>query len=386
MMPRSRAAVCAALAAVVLVAAGCRQEQPVWEGPPPTSLAEYGLFVGNGSTQQPTEGVIPYDVNSELFSDYAEKYRFIKLPPGGQAVYHPDEVFDLPVGTILAKTFAIPHDRRDLKQGERLIETRILMHREDGWVGLPYVWNENRTDAKLELAGGTVDVEWIHDDGQRLTNNYIVPNANQCKGCHKSGDRMIPIGPKARHLNRDFAYAGGIENQFQHWEKAGVLARAPAPADAPRLAVWDDPESGTLDERARAWLEINCAHCHHPDGPAANSGLDLMASQTNPTEFGVLKSPVAAGRGSGGLLYDIVPGKPDASILMLRIESTDPDIMMPELGKRLIHEEGVALVREWIAAMEPSPEVEARRPLASEEGRAVARGSAKLRTAADHAD
>jgi uncharacterized repeat protein (TIGR03806 family) len=373
--PGSKTVLCAALAAVVLLLAGCGREQPMWEGPPPTSLAEYRLFVGDGSTQKPAEGVIPYDVNSELFSDYAEKHRFIKLPPGGQAVYHPDEVFDLPVGTIIAKTFAIPHDRRDPKKGERLIETRILMHREDGWVGLPYVWNEDWTDAKLELAGGTVDVEWIHDDGRRRTNNYIVPNANQCKGCHKSGDRMLPIGPKARHLNRDFAYTGGVENQLQHWKKAGALVGSPSSAETPRLAVWDDPESGTLDERARAWLEINCAHCHHPDGPAANSGLDLMASQTDPTKYGVLKSPVAAGRGSGGLLYDIVPGQPDASILMLRIESTDAEIMMPELGKRLIHEEGVALVREWIAAMEPAPDAEAHRTLAPAEGHAVASGS-----------
>jgi uncharacterized repeat protein (TIGR03806 family) len=187
---------------------------------------------------------------------------------------------------------------------------------------------------------------------------------------------MVPIGPKARHLNRDFDYAGGVENQLEHWQKIGALAGAPAPEKAPRLAVWNDPKSGSLDERARAWLEINCAHCHHPAGPAANSGLDLMASQTNLTKIGVLKAPVAAGRGSGGLHYDIVPGKPDESILMLRIISIDAEIMMPELGKRLVHEEGVALVREWIAAMEAAPEAEAHRSLAPAERHAVARRSA----------
>ena len=117
------------------------------------------------------------------------------------------------------------------------------------------------------------------------------------------------------------------------------------------MAVWDDPDSGTLEARARAWLEINCAHCHNPDGPARNSGLDLLASQRNPTAYGIYKSPVAAGRGSGGREFDIVPGQPDKSILVFRVDSTDAGIMMPELGKRLVHKEGLALVRQWIAAM-----------------------------------
>ena len=121
------------------------------------------------------------------------------------------------------------------------------------------------------------------------------------------------------------------------------MPAAPSRPQAPRLAVWDDPKSGTLDARARAWLEINCAHCHSPEGPARNSGLDLLASQRNPTRFGINKPPVAAGIGSGGLAFDIVPGQPDKSILVYRIASTHPGIMMPELGKRLVHEEGVAL-------------------------------------------
>ena len=126
----------------------------------------------------------------------------------------------------------------------------------------------------------------------------------------------------------------------------------------PRLPGWPSgttPRSGTLDARARAWLEINCAHCHNPDGPARNSGLDLLASQRNPTSFGIFKTPVAAGLGSGGLSYDIVPGQPDQSILAYRIASTHPGVMMPELGKRLVHEEGVALIRQWIAAMPDPP-------------------------------
>ena len=194
-------------------------------------------------------------------------------------------------------------------------------------------------------------MSWIHYRRPPRTNNYIIPNANQCKGCHKSGEIMTPIGPKARHLNRDFAYREGRRTSSPTGAVSGSSTGAPSRMQAPRLAVWDDPKSGTLDARARAWLEINCAHCHNPDGPARTCGLDLLASQRNPTAFGISKPPVAAGLGSGGRQYDIVPGQPDQSILAYRIASTHPGVMMPELGKRLVHEEGVALVRQWIAAM-----------------------------------
>lgn len=342
------------LGLLTLLASGCGRGASAPQEPElvaPEKLSDLKLFTGNGASQEPIEGVIPYDLNSPLFTDYTAKYRFVKLPKGTSAKYSADEAFDFPVGTIIAKTFAYPVDMRKPELGQRLLETRVLRHDADGWVGLPYVWNAEQNEAILDVAGSTFDVSWIHTDGSERKNNYIIPNANQCKGCHKQGDTMTPLGPKARHMNRDFAYADGAENQLAHWTRVGALTGAPTPDAAPRLAVWDDPHSGSLDARARAWLEINCAHCHNPQGPARNSGLDLMASQSNPTAWGFMKAPVAAGRGSGGLSYDIVPGKPDESILAFRTGSTDAGIMMPELGKRLVHEEGLALVREWIAAM-----------------------------------
>jgi uncharacterized repeat protein (TIGR03806 family) len=318
---------------------------------PPQKLSSYGLFAGDPTEQRPADGVIPYALNSPLFSDYAEKFRFVKLPAGTKAAYRNDTVFEFPVGTVIAKTFAYPSDRPDGSRGRRLIETRILKLESDGWVGLPYIWNEAQTDAVLDVAGETREIAWKHTDGRIRSVNYIIPNANQCKGCHKSGEAITPIGPKARQLNGDFAYETAVENQLHYWSRRGLLEGAPAPDAAPRLSRWDDPKTGTLDDRARAWLEINCAHCHHPAGAARNSGLDLTASQHNPTSYGVNKTPVAAGLGSGGLEFDIVPGKPDKSILAYRIASTHPGVMMPELGKRLVHDEGVALIREWITAM-----------------------------------
>src|SRR5262249_39203963 len=157
---------------------------------------------------------------------------------------------------------------------------------------------------------------------------YIIPNMNQCLGCHEDNKVMQPIGPKARNLNREYVYATGPQNQLDHWTQIGILHGAPPASQAPRVPVWNDPATGTPEERALAWLDVNCAHCHSQTGPARTSGLDLQLTQKDPAKRGFWKTPVAAGRGTGGRSYDIVPGKPGESILMHRIESAEPGVGM----------------------------------------------------------
>jgi len=315
-------------------------------------LSDYGLFKGTGRTQEPVAGVMPYDLNTPLFSDYTVKHRFVRLPAGTTVAYHEEDAFNFPVGTVIAKTFAYPHDMRDASQGERLLETRIIEHKPSGWYGYSYLWDDAQTEATLTLGGTIVEASWKHTDGSTRKNNYIVPHANQCKSCHVAAEKtFLPLGPKARNLNKEFAYAGGSENQLAHWSRVGALKGAPTPDKAPRAAKFDDPRTGSVEVRARTWLDVNCAHCHNPGGPARTTGLDLRLSQTNPAKLGVWKSPVAAGHGSGDHRYDIVPGKPEDSIITHRLESTEPGVMMPELPRRLVHEESLELVREWIAQM-----------------------------------
>lgn len=321
----------------------------------PAKLSEYGFFVGNIADLKPSNGVVPYDLATPLFSDYAYKARFIKLPDGSTpAPFNDEDVFDFPVGTVIIKTFYYPHDMRDESKGRRLMETRLLVHEEKGWKALPYIWNDEQTDATLEIAGGHRDVSWVHTDGSKRNLNYVIPNMNQCKGCHIKDGNMTPIGPKARNLNHDFAYSDGANNQLTHWHSAGIIGDMPDIASISKVPVWNDPSTGSLNDRARAYLEVNCAHCHRDGAPANTSGLLLDWHQQNPAALGINKSPVAAGRGSGGRLYDIAPGEPDASILLFRMDSEDPGIMMPELGRKLTHTEGVALIKEWIASLEPT--------------------------------
>ncbi|MEQ9443262.1 MAG: SO2930 family diheme c-type cytochrome [Cyclobacteriaceae bacterium] len=315
------------------------------------TLSEYGFFQGDMAEQQPIAGVLPYDLNTPLFSDYAQKLRFVQLPEGQAATYRERDVLDLPVGSVLIKTFYYPQDFRQPEQGRVLLETRLLLHEEDGWYALPYIWNEEQTEAQLEVAGGTKDIAWKDLAGQPQQLAYSIPNMNQCKGCHVKNQQIKPIGPTARQLNRNHPYADGEQNQLVKWESLGYLNSRPPDDELPRLAVWDDPASGTLNERARAYLDINCAHCHSAEAPANTSGLLLDYYQTDSTALGIAKPPVAAGRGTGGNAHDIVPGHPKASIMWYRITSTDPGVRMPELGRQLVHEEGVALIEEWIESL-----------------------------------
>ncbi len=317
----------------------------------PGELSGWGLFKGNGATQEPVEGVFLYDLNTPLFSDYTQKYRFIKLPDGQPMTYQPETVFDFPVGTVIAKTFSYPKDMRDLALGERLLETRIEQNTETGWYGFTYIWNEAQTDAALNLGGGSTPVSWIHTDGSTRTNQYQFPNANQCITCHSKAGKFVPLGPTARNLNRDFNFADGASNQLAHWKSHALIQGTPVASEIPKLAVYNDPHSGTVADRARAWMDVNCAHCHHPEGSARTSGLDLQALQTTPAKFGVWKSPVATGKGSGGRKYDIVPGKPEESILVYRLESDEAGIRMPNLARSLNHPESIELIKEWIASM-----------------------------------
>ncbi len=126
-----------------------------------------------------------------------------------------------------------------------------------------------------------------------------------------------------------------------------MLSGPPAAGEAPRVPDWRDA-AAPVEARARAWLDVNCAHCHRREGPASNSGLFLTYGEAEPVALGIHKRPVAAGKGTGGREFDIKPGDPDGSILLYRTESTEPGVMMPELGRHLADPEAVALLREWI--------------------------------------
>jgi uncharacterized repeat protein (TIGR03806 family) len=337
----------------------------------PEHLSDWHLLNVAGGRLTPNAGVLPYDLVTPLFSDYAHKLRTVWMPAGVAAIYTADKSFDFPVGTVLTKTFYYPRaiggpdailKTDDAEPGApaagldlsrvHLVETRVLVRRADGWVALPYVWNAEQSEALLERTGDEKALELVDAQGHGQKFTYVVPNENQCASCHvtnlKSGE-FTPLGPKARNLNRTLAYADGTGNQIARWVKAGFLTGVP-PGELPRAADWRDPQVALAD-RARTYLDVNCAHCHQGGGTASNTALRLDALGPADWSLGLCKPSVAAGKGTGDRIHDIVPGKPDDSILPFRLASAEGGVMMPELGRSTVHQEGVQLIRDWIAAM-----------------------------------
>ena len=369
-------------------------------------LADYHLFADPTDPRStPNGGGVPFVLNSKLFSDYAVKYRVAYLPPGEPALYRDlaqgeNATFHFPVGTVLAKTFAF-RDGDD----ERVVETRLLIKRQDdgepAWIGLPYLWEtdaEGKPVARLASGGAVTAASWDYvdaDSGRRLagsTDRYGVPHINQCITCHGNSDLEAgapPVGPKPRNLNRLYVAESDIlgssgqsgfpaVNQLQDWRDRGLLSGGPAdlgidPATGIATAVersprWNVPgDSGfaadsheDVEARVRAYLEVNCQHCHNVRGAASNTGLFLRrdteiakgADGARGASAGICKTPTAAGGGTGGRLYSIAPGDVSDSIMPFRMESNDTQARMPPLARSVAHDEAVDLLEEWIAGMD----------------------------------
>jgi len=339
---------------------------------PPALLSAWGLMSADGSSLELNDGVVPYELNSPLFSDYALKLRTVWKPRDTFAVYNDDGELDFPVGTVISKTFHYEKlkERDGLlfvhqKEGEAtlqndgsldlhtyvLIETRLLVKYADGWRAFPYVWNSSQDEASLEIAGDQRDIVLVQGDtNERIT--YVVPDANQCAGCHvtdHTAKELRPIGPKGWQLNRDFSWWGNSDSQLVNWAAIGMLGGYDG--TAPEGVRWSEPGDASLEGRARAYLDANCAHCHNPKGAADTSALHLNIDAPLDRLYGICKTPVAVGRGSGNRPYDIYPGRPQDSILVFRMQHSDPAIAMPELGRSAVHAEGVKVISNWIAAM-----------------------------------
>jgi len=344
--------------------------------PVPDQLDAYGVLHSDGQYLGLRGNTLVYTLASPLFTDYALKFRTITVPPGAKVGYQADGVLDFPIGTVISKTFFYAKDpqktggwvKSAAPAGERidlgkyqLVETRILQRVGDGnWLANAYVWNDAQTSAALRRIGQALPAN-LRDPASNQTQSfhYAVPNARQCQTCHAVnatvGQAGIqPIGPTARHLNASYRYADAVHNQLDRLAQLTTVEGLPAKtSERPSNVAYADAKGAPLDQRARAYLDINCAHCHHALGDARQSGLftTLQASGAN---LGLCKQHVAAGSGGANMTYDIVPGKPAQSLLVHRMESTSGQAMMPRVGRSLVDAEGLALIREWISSLSGS--------------------------------
>ncbi|HEX4872675.1 MAG TPA: parallel beta-helix domain-containing protein [Nevskiaceae bacterium] len=368
-------------------------------------LDQYQLFADPADpTSLPRGQGIPYVLNSKLFTDYAVKHRVVFLPPGQPAVYRAtgedissNGTLLFPVGTVIAKTFSFVEAGVQTPYETRLLIKRQRAPRADGspgavyWDALEYIWREENGSrvALFSPGGGQAAASWDFEDvdsgvrHQGSTPAYLFPNINQCLICHANDDNetgSAPIGPKVRNLNRAYVSESPVRsgsdahpvagrNQIAWWCANGFLANCPADlglneasqvAQAiERIPVFNIPgdagfpagSKADIEARARAYLEINCAHCHNERGQASNTGFYVDVFRPVNATYGICKGPTATGsEGRGGRLVDIFPGDAAASIVPYRIgpEATAIAARMPPLARSVVHDEAFDLLSQWI--------------------------------------
>jgi uncharacterized repeat protein (TIGR03806 family) len=299
-------------------------------------LSQLGIFQGDVALQQPRNDFFRYDVNVSLYSDGAEKFRFVHVPPGNTLRATSDR-WDVPTGSYLVKTFYYPLDARDPGRGRRLLETRFLVKQPSGYQYSVYVWNDDQTDATA--SGGNVDlpVSWVDDNGIQHDDHYHVPGVSMCDGCH----RGRALGLRNRQMSRGTPDTG--EDQIAGRVAAGLLDQAPAQPDP----LVDPFGSAPLEDRARAYLDANCSHCHAPDGSAASTHLYWAREDTDWPDLPLCRSTESV----DGRDEVLVPGQPQRSEFLARMRSSDPFVRMPRGPVHIPDGAGIAVLTAWVAAM-----------------------------------
>ncbi|RZJ69061.1 MAG: hypothetical protein EOO45_13985 [Flavobacterium sp.] len=310
-------------------------------------LSSYKFFEGDMKNLQPAYKVIPYDLNSGLFTDYASKKRFVWMPDGAQATYTSDsDQLNFPTGAVLIKNFY--YDNIQPGNTTRIIETRLMIKKTDGWIFANYVWNNAQTEATLDPNGSYTDVAFNHE-GTTINTSYRIPAEFECATCHKVGQNNVSIGMKPQNLNKNFNYNGTSKNQLTKWIEEGYLKSEGVPSEIVSTVDWTDT-SKPLELRVRSYLDINCAHCHAAGTHCDYTPMRLAFHETvNPVNLGICVTPLNA---TVEQPFIVAKRQPNKSALHQRMNTTESSEMMPMLGRTVIHAEGVQLMREWISSMD----------------------------------
>jgi uncharacterized repeat protein (TIGR03806 family) len=312
-------------------------------------ISDYGFFKDVKDFSRPNKGVIPYKLVNSMFNDYSSRASFVFIPDGQSAGFDSTNLLDLPVGSCLINVVYYNQDAKNISSGKNLIETQLLMRKQTGWEPFDYIWNDDQKEAILSESGASKPIKRMDKNGSAKQIDFDIPARMDCKLCHWSADRVTPIGIKAGNLNLDLDYPSGKKNQLTYWTETGLL-KAFDKSKAAQYQNWEDT-SFPLEQRARYYLDANCAHCHNPRGPASISGLFLNYDNYNMLSYGIMKTPRAGGRATCYLKYDINPAKPSESVTVCRMSTTEFGVKMPELGRTLVDTEGVSLIIRWIAQL-----------------------------------
>ncbi len=307
----------------------------------PALLSQTGLFTSLAGLT-PASGLIEYAPNHPFWSDGTQKRRWVGIPDSERIAFSDDD-WHLPVGSVAVKHFEINLVEGDPNSVRRL-ETRVLLHSEQGWQGFTYRWNSAGSDATLLTGRETETLTVALAGGGSEQRRYDYPSRTDCLLCHTAAAGFT-LGLTTRQLNGDFDYAGTTDNQLRSWNHIGLFdSDIGAAGQYPSFAAPGDINAG-LAARARAYLDVNCSQCHRPDGPAPTA-LDLRASTALDAMNAVGAAPLAGDLGVAGAAV-IAAGDKQRSVLWLRLQRLDGE-RMPPLSSHLIDTEGATLIGEWI--------------------------------------
>jgi len=301
----------------------------------PDRLSQTGCVDATNVTL-PASGLVPYAPAAPFWSDSAEKDRWMALPDGSRIAVQANGDWSFPAGTVLMKNF---------RYSGQLIETRLFMRHPDGeWAGYTYRWNASQTEANRVIGGSTATIGTLQ---------WTFPSEAQCLQCHTSAAGRS-LGLENAQQNSDYLYTetGRTANQIATLTHISMLPTSmPDPSSLPALPDPYDAASGSITERARAYLHTNCAMCHQPNGGATGNmdlrfALDVSATNTcnvNPTD-GDLGVPGAR---------RITPGDPGRSLVYLRMNRRGMN-QMPPIASNLVDAQGATLLQQWIEQMDTS--------------------------------
>jgi uncharacterized repeat protein (TIGR03806 family) len=321
------------------------------DGELPPLLSQTGAFADT-ARNTPAAALVPYDLIVPFWSDGAEKIRWVSVPADQTVKFSPAADWTFPRGTVFVKTFALATN--ELEPGTlRRLETRLLVCDADGGVyGVTYKWRANNSDADL-LATNLSETIRIQTATGVRTQQWYYPSRQDCLTCHTAQAGGV-LDVNTRQLNREFTYPSGITgNQLRTWNHLGLFDTNLAAADFekfPALARLDDP-SRSLEDRARSYLDANCANCHRPQGTVAyfDARYETPLARQNLIEGRVLIDE----RIDGSRV--IAPNDIWRSILYMRTDTTEA-FKMPPLARNIIDERGMTLLRQWIESL-PGPPV-----------------------------
>jgi uncharacterized repeat protein (TIGR03806 family) len=336
---------------------------------PYPNLSDYHFFVGDLKEQIPSLNVLPFQPASSLFTDYAHKKRFVWMPIGSKATYNGDEkVLELPVGAALIKTFYYDNVQNVTPVGAtRIIETRIMIRKSTGWIFANYIWNTEQTEAHLDLNGSYTAISWKDENNVIKSANYRIPNEVQCIVCHKSNAlvnnqlviRHIPIGIKPQNLNFNYNYGTETKNQLTKWIEKGYLENNFNLPSQNNTTVDYNDTSKSIELRARSYVDINCAHCHQAERHCDYRPMRFAFIETGAangvgrTNMGVCVNTSDMQDFDPNLSKVVTPGKIDKSMMYFRLNTTNEAYRMPLHGRSIIHDEGIALIQQWINSLSP---------------------------------